>query len=156
MGSATVANFVHPPLLRGFHPDADAIRTQIQPSVLPQANHILDRIPFFQEEGGTFITAAPSGKKLRLDDPSARQQAAKNAIGDYWELMNLAEFVFHFKKKKNAKVVFRIETTDYAIEFDDYDKCFKFLSDREAEWESWARGANADDGRRRSASRKLA
>ena len=141
MGIAAVAKFAHPPLLRGFQPSAQAIRSQIETSVLPQANHILARIPFFKEEGATFVTTAPSGEKLRLDDPSVRQQAVKNAIGDYWELLNIADLWFRWTSAEMPKVL-KIQTSGKLHEFHDQEACQAFLFDMEGEWEEWLKHDN--------------
>lgn len=132
-----------PPILLDFSPKGEELYGQIQDNFLETIHRIADPLPNFKLENGIFVTTLRSnGTKIGLTDENAmnlerRRQLSGMAIGDYWELMNVVDLLFHWNKVKDAKLIFKFETTHFKAEFTNANHAVTFLFDMEERWTDW-------------------
>lgn len=131
-----------PPILLDYSPSGQELLDQINPVFHEPATRIMNPLPYVRNRDGNWIAY---GKKAQygIDEYKPFSQLA---IGDFWELMNLAEFVLRHRKDKDSQGIFKFRTTWFSIEFTDLDLCVAFLFDMEGKWTEWLEEKNASAG----------
>lgn len=138
----------YPPIVLDFTPSPEEILSQIKPSFAEEAKQRLSRFPYFEQTGSDFIITTRHGKKVNLSDAESRSIVSQMGQLQYWELMNIAEFLFKWNKDLEAKPMIALHTTHFEIEFFDYERAYEFFSEMAGKWEDWGKeGSNLDGGR---------
>lgn len=132
-----------PPILLDYSPRGAEFKAEVIDGFARVCDMIVDRIPWLKEENGVF-----SGKLRRTDEivvlndetlalPEKRKTISGMCVGDFWEIMNVADLYFHHNRDKAKPKLLRVHTTHFKAEFWNVHHAVTFMFDMEGRWTDW-------------------
>ena len=136
----------HPPILIKLFPDGKAALESMDPSYKDWGERDLAKLYPFRRSGTTFVCKHhKTGEELDIKDANARTYVAQAGAGQWINLYNLMQaFFIHQSGPRKGRQDTTVRVTldnGSEHEFHNLESATAFLSDRQAEWEEWGKGA---------------
>lgn len=140
-----------PPILLGYSPRGAELRKE----VVEPFGDVLHRIengiggatiPWLKEKDGVYSGKVRGRDEVivlndeTLADYEKRKTISQMAIGEFWEMMNVADLLFHWSREKAKPKLFKVSTTHYNAEFWNSSHAITFMFDMEGRWTDWLKG----------------